>query len=59
MNDVEATQTRIRGNQNYLKDSVKKKVFYEAINFFIRKTFIGKVVFHFFFWFHDLIMLLL
>lgn len=59
MNDVEATQTRIRGNQNYLKDSVKKTFFTKQLIFSLEKHLLVKWFFIFFFWFHDLIMLLL
>lgn len=42
MNDVEATQTRIRGNQNYLKDSVKKKFFTKQLIFSLEKHLLVK-----------------
>ena len=42
MNDVEATQTRIRGNQNYLKDSVKKKFFTKQLIFSLEQHLLVK-----------------
>ena len=49
MNDVEATQTRIRGNQNYLKDSVKKTFFTKQLIFSLEKHLLVKWFFIFFF----------
>ena len=49
MNDVEATQTRIRGNQNYLKDSVKKTFFTKQLIFSLEKHLLVKWFSIFFF----------
>ena len=51
MNDVEATQTKIRGNQNYLNDGVKKKFFTKLLIFSLEKHSLVKWFSIFFFGF--------
>ena len=54
MNDIEATQTRIIGNQNYLKDCVKNKIFTKQLIYSLEKHLLVKWV-SIFFWFNNLI----